>query len=150
MTRSQTMSCMHVCVCVCYLQHVPSHIVPQTPAQCVQYVADLRRTKRREQTFASVYWDGCSGGAVENLIWGEDAVETVQQDLQLDGNRLSSIQDQGAQVEHQPGKSHFHWAAARGWLGLEVELLHGWRGRGRMLCYNSHSSNNHHHHRNTI
>ena len=67
------------------------------------------------------------------LFWGEDAVEAVQQDFQADGNGLSSVQDQGAQVEHEPGKGHLHWAAAGGQLGLKVELLQRWRGKGRII-----------------
>lgn len=58
------------------------------------------------------------------LIGGQDAVEAVQQDLQPHRNRLSSIENQGAQVQHWPRQGHLHWAAARQLLSLKVELLH--------------------------
>lgn len=66
------------------------------------------------------------------LVWGEDAVETIQQYFESNRNGLSSVEDQGAQVEHQPREGHLHWATGGGLLGLKMELLQCWRGRRRI------------------
>lgn len=54
------------------------------------------------------------------LLRAQDAQQAVQQDLQPDGNRLGSVQDQGAQVKDAAGQSHLH-------LPVRAELLQGWR-----------------------
>lgn len=125
------------CVSV-HLQHVPSNIIPQTPAQCVQDVSDLMETNSKLLHITVLQYTNTAAPTNTQylyLVWGEDAVETIQQDFESDRNGLSSVEDQGAQVEHQPRKGHLHWATGGRLLGLTMELLQGWRGRrGIILC----------------
>lgn len=110
---------------VVYLQHVASNIIPQIPAQSVKCVSDLEKRKSKFKRLLCITTN--HRGALTYLLWGQDAVEAVQQYLETNRNGLSSVQDQGAQVEHHPRKSHLHWTTAGGRLGLE--LLQCWRGK---------------------
>lgn len=65
-----------------YLQYVAPDIVPQGPAQAVQYV--------------------------EHLLLLQNTEQTVQQDLQSDRHRLGPVQHQAADVKHHVGLNYLH------------------------------------------
>lgn len=75
---------------------------------------------------------GCGAGALRGgvstppyLPWSQDAEQPVQKDLQPDGNRLGSVQDQRAQVKDPARQSHLHWAVAGRRRPVGAELLQG-------------------------